>query len=289
ERTMSAPKADRLALWRAGRAIHSQIFALYSDPTGETSLPLDGPPDLSGRTLDGTEHRLWRIADPKVHARLTGAMADRRIYTADVHHRYETMPALQEETGMRYGTFFLTRFEDPGLRIRATHRVLFGLPSFSLPSFLDAARAWFDVSPASPEGIVDELARRGRKAPTFAVATGSELRFLSLRPDAKLDHLKVAPVLRRLDVTLLHALLLEGVLGIDESAQEKQSNLRYLRDSEAALREASGGTVQAAFLLNPTRLEDLRAAADAGEVLPQKSTYFFPKIASGLVITPIDG
>ncbi|MFN2548918.1 MAG: DUF1015 domain-containing protein [Myxococcales bacterium] len=287
ERTMSAPKADRLKLWRACRAIASQIFGLYSDPSGETALPASGPPELSGRTADGTEHRFWRIIDPAVHARLAQAFAERRVYIADGHHRYETMLALREEfSGLQFGPFFLMRFEDPGLRVLATHRVLFGLPSFSLNSFLEAARAWFTVAPGAPDGVVDELARRGKDAPTIAVASGIELWFLSLRNDADLGHLPVAPVLRRLDVTLLHALLLEGVLGIDKSAQEKQTNLRYLRDPAAALREARGA--QAAFLLNPTRLEDLRAAADAGEVLPQKSTYFFPKIASGLVIMPVD-
>ena len=284
ERTLAAPKADRLRLWQACRAIASQVFALYSDPSGETAFGASGPPELLGRTSDGTEHRLWRIADESVHARLAAALAGRRVYIADGHHRYETMLNM----GLSFGPFFLMRFEDPGLRVLATHRVLFGLPSFSLPAFLQSARAWFTTTPGPSEGVLAELLRRGQDAPTIAVASGAEVWLLSLRNDAYLGHLQVAPVLRRLDVTLLHSLLLEQVLGIDQPAQEKQANLRYLRDADAALREARSGAVQAAFLLNPTPLEALRSCADVGEVLPQKSTYFFPKLASGLLFTPLD-
>lgn len=302
ERTLSAPKADRLKLWRACRAVASQVFGLYADPAGEAeaALTAEGRPHLEGRTGDGVVHRLWRLSDPAQHRRLAAAMASRRIYIADGHHRYETMLALRDElrpqaagprATIEYGSFFLCRMEDPGLRILPTHRVLHGLAAFPRADFLRAAQAYFSVSrgqSAEPDAVREALALGARSAPTLGVACGDELFFLSLRRDADLSRIAGPPVLRRLDVTLLHSLLLEQVLGVTRAAQEEQTHLRYVKDLGAALREARSGAAQAAFLLNATRLDDLRDAADAGEVLPQKSTYFFPKLASGLVTVPLD-
>jgi uncharacterized protein (DUF1015 family) len=300
ERTMSAPKADRLKLARACRAHFSQIFGLVSDPAGETEAAFEAlakrPPEAEATTGDGVAHRLWRLTDAGAQRRLAGSLAQRKVYIADGHHRYETMLALRDElraeggprSTVEFGSFYLCRMEDPGLLVLATHRVLHGLASFELKSFLRAAGAYFIVSQAAPADVRAELARRGKAAPAIGLAHGDQLHFLSLRPDADLSRMPGPPVLHRLDVTLLHSLLLETILGVDRAAQSKQTNLRYVKDLGDALREARAPGVQAAFLLNPTRLEDLRAAADAGEVLPQKSTYFFPKLASGLVIDPLD-
>ena len=299
ERTLSAPKQDRLKLTRACGAWFSQVFALYSDPSGATEAAFEGlagkPPEIEARTGDGTTHRLWRVTDAGAHRRLQAAMAERRAYIADGHHRYETMLALRDELrteGAQYGPLFLCRMEDPGLAVLATHRVVHSLPSFDLEGALRRAGQFFTAEeqrPGDPEAVRAELARRGQRGPTVALASGGRLYFLTLRPDANLLEAVPGPeVLRRLDVTLLHSLLLERILGIDRAAQEKQTNLRYVKDLGQALREATGSGVQAAFLLNPTRVQDLKAVADAGEVMPQKSTYFFPKLASGLVIHSLD-
>ncbi len=295
ERTLSAPKQDRLKLTRACGAWFSQVFGLYSDPSGAAEAafePLAGrPPEMEARTADGTTHRLWRLTDAAAHGRLAEALADRRVYIADGHHRYETMLALRDELGTegaQYGPLFLCRMEDPGLAVLGTHRVVHSLPSFDLEEALRRAGQFFaaeEQQAGSADAVRAELARRGQRAPTLLMASGGRLIYLSLRPDADLSDAIPGPaVLRRLDVTLLHSLLLERILGIDRAAQEKQTNLRYVKDLGQALRDASGSGVQAAFLLNPTRVEDLKAVADAGEVMPQKSTYFFPKLASGLVI-----
>lgn len=297
ERTLSAPRQDRLKLTRACRAWFSQIFGLYSDPQGEAEAAFSGlgRPDLEGRTGDGTTHRLWRVRDPAVHARLRSAMQPRRVYIADGHHRYETMLALRDELqteAARSGPMFFCRIEDPGLVVFATHRVVHSLPSFDLRKVLAAAREWFAVEEAAigePAAVRSELARRGTLAPTLGLASAGALQYLALRPgiDAAAA-MGVSAPLSRLDVTLLHSLLLERVLGIDRAAQEKQANLRYVKDLGEALREARAPGVQAAFLLNPTPVSALVAVADAGEVMPQKSTYFFPKLASGLVSYPLD-
>jgi uncharacterized protein (DUF1015 family) len=299
ERTLSAPKQDRLKLTRACGAWFSQVFALYSDPSGTAEAPFQAlagrPPEIEARTGDGTTHRLWRLTDAGAQGRLKEAMADRRAYIADGHHRYETMLALRDELGTegaQYGPIFLCRMEDPGLAVLATHRVVHSLPSFDLEGALRRAGQFFTAEeqrPGEPEAVRAELARRGQRGPTVGLASGGRLFFLTLRPDANLLEAVPGPeVLRRLDVTLLHSLLLERILGVDRAAQEKQTNLRYVKDLGQALRDAAGAGVQAAFLLNPTRVQDLKAVADAGEVMPQKSTYFFPKLASGMVISSLD-
>lgn len=295
ERTLSAPKQDRLKLTRACGAWFSQVFGLYSDPSGASEAPFetlaDLPPELEARTTDGTTHRLWRLTDPAAHRRIAEALADRRVYIADGHHRYETMLALRDELrseGAEYGPLFLCRMEDPGLAVLAAHRVVHSLPSFDLEGALRRAGQFFTADeqrPGEPDKVRTDLARRGQKAPTLALVSGGRMFFLSLRPEADLSEAVPGPaVARRLDVTLLHSLLLERILGIDRAAQEKQTNLRYVKDFGQALRDAGTAGTQAVFLLNPTRVEDLKAVADAGEVMPQKSTYFFPKLASGLVI-----
>ena len=299
ERTLSAPKQDRLKLTRSCRAWFSQVFGLYSDPSGATEAAFESlasrPPEMEARTGDGTTHRLWRLTDAKAQQRLTSAMAERRVYIADGHHRYETMLALRDELkteGAQYGPLFLCRMEDPGLAVLATHRVVHSLPSFDLARTLQRAGEFFTVdeqAPGDPDAVRTELARRGQRTPTLALASGGRLFFLALKPDADLSGAVPGPsVLRRLDVTLLHTLVLERILGIDRSAQEKQTNLRYVKDFGQALRDSAGSGIQAAFLLNPTKVEDLKSVADAGEVMPQKSTYFFPKLASGLVIHPLE-
>ena len=293
ERTLSAPKMDRLKLTRACGAWFSQVFGLYSDPSGATEAAFeslaDRAPEMEARTADGTTHRLWRLTDPASQRRLTAAMTEKKVYIADGHHRYETMIALRDELrteGAEYGPLFLCRMEDPGLAVLATHRVVHSLPSFDLEGALRRAGQFFtseEQRPGDADVVRAELARRGQKAPTLALVSGGRMFFLSLRPDADLSEAVPGPaVARRLDVTLLHSLLLERILGIDRAAQEKQTNLRYVKDFGQALRDAGGA--QAVFLLNPTRVEDLKSVADAGEVMPQKSTYFFPKLASGLVI-----
>ncbi len=299
ERTMSAPKADRLKLTRACGAWFSQVFGLYSDPSGAAEAAFEAvatmPPDAEAETADGTIHRLWRLTDPGAHARVQAALADARVYIADGHHRYETMLALRDELGTegaQYGPLFLCRMEDPGLAVLPTHRLVHGLQGFDLGRLLRAAAELFTVDEqpvADAAAVREDLARRGERAPTLGLCSNKRLFFLSLRQDVDAGPAMPGPaVLRRLDVALLHALVLERILGIDRAAQEKQTNLRYVKDLGQALVLAQDPGVQAAFLLNPTRVADLKMVADAGEVMPQKSTWFYPKLASGLVIQPLD-
>jgi uncharacterized protein (DUF1015 family) len=306
ERTLAGPKADRLKLKRATRCHLSQVFGLYSDPNRSTDVPFETverqPPALEGTTSDGVTQKLWRLTDAAAQREVMRLLADKKVYIADGHHRYETMLALRDElrgearsprSSVEYGTIFLANMDDPGLLVFPTHRVVHGLAAFDPRAVLAQARTFFTVEEASAGDAATVrrvLAEKGQVAPTFAMCNGSFLAYLTLRKDVDLEQvpsLKGPAVLRRLDVTLLHALMIEQILGIDRAAQEKQTNLRYLKDTQAALDEARAPDVQAVFIMNPTKVHEVRDVADAGEVMPQKSTFFYPKLASGLVLNPI--
>jgi uncharacterized protein (DUF1015 family) len=300
ERTLAGPKADRLKLKRATRAHLSQVFGLYADPERLSDQPFVAveatAPALAGQTSDGVEQKLWRLTDAAAQAQVVSLIADKKIYIADGHHRYETMLALRDElrpearsprSSIEYGSLFLTAMEDPGLQILPTHRVVHGLAGFDLNAFLARLRNRFQVEEVEAAGVETLRSLLGKRERSYLLASGDRLHLLTLRPGEE----RTVPgpeALRALDVPILHALILEEILGIDRSAQEKQTNLRYLKDFQAALDEARRPGVQAAFLLNPTRIEQLKAVADAGEVMPQKSTFFYPKLASGLVLDPLD-
>ncbi|HZS36282.1 MAG TPA: DUF1015 domain-containing protein [Polyangia bacterium] len=307
ERTLAGPKADRLKLKRATRCHLSQVFGLYSDPERSTDAPFEKlereAPLLDGTTTDGVTQRLWRLTDAASQNKVVAALADKKVYIADGHHRYETMLALRDElraesggnprSSVEFGTIFLANMDDPGLLVFPTHRVVHGLESFDFARLIEGARAFFtadELKVTNAAAVRAELAERGRRAPTFAAARGNRIVYLTLRGDVDLTRVPslVGPqVVRQLDVTLLHALIIEYVLGIDRAAQERQTNLRYVKDTAAALAEAGAPGVQAVFVMNPTPVAQVKAVADAGEVMPQKSTFFYPKLASGLVLNPI--
>ena len=299
ERTLSGPRLDRLELSRACRTNLSQVFGLYSDPAGTVDAefgPLDSAAPAIEARLGGVVHRVWRLTDVAAHQRIAAAMGEKKVYIADGHHRYETMLAIRDElrpqarsprSSIEYGSMFLTAMEDPGLVILPTHRVVHGLPQFQLPRFLERLRPRFEVEKLNAGSAGDLRTALGRRERSFLLVSGGEAMLLSLRTGAEQAVAGPEP-LRGLDVPILHALILEEILGIDRAAQERQTNLRYVKDFDAALEESRRPEVQAVFLLNPTRIEQLKAVADAAEVMPQKSTFFFPKLASGLVLDPID-
>ena len=306
ERTLAGPKADRLKLKRATRTHLSQVFGMYDDPQrlcDQAFEPLEAqPPELSGRTADGVQHKLWRLTDPAVIQTVQRVLRDRRIYIADGHHRYETMLALREElrrepgyTGLdsavEFGSIFLCNVADPGLVVFPTHRVLHSLPGFEVSALLTRLAPSFDITevaiPTAAEAKA-ELARRSEQAVTLLLIAGPRAVYLTLRADADLSAIAGPAVLRTLDVTVLHALVLEQALGIDRAAQEAQTYLRYVKDNEQALTAAKQPDVQAVFMMHPTKVSQVMAVSEAGEVMPQKSTYFYPKIASGLVLNPLN-
>lgn len=311
EETLSGPKADRLELLRVTRAHCGQIFVLYSDPAGsiEAALAADAPDQSWQRVRDeyGSLHSVWRVTNPSTIERVVEAMLDKKLVIADGHHRYETALAYRNECRRQarhddraeYVMTTFIRLETEGLTILPTHRVVHSLPSFDWRTFAAEAERSFERAEVRVQGpagrwggrILELLAQAGRERPSLAAYGGpGRLVLLRLRNDLDLERLlpDLPAGLRRLDVILLHRLLLERALGIDHQAVQEEKNLRYVREFDLALQEVESGKAQVSFLLNPTPVEAVRDNALAGQVLPQKSTDFYPKLLSGLTIYWLD-
>jgi uncharacterized protein (DUF1015 family) len=308
EQTLAKPKADRLDLLRATRAHFGQIFMLYSG-AGKVDALLDSATarDVDIEVTDeyGVVHRLWKISNPSVIASVQGQMQDRKLIIADGHHRYETALAYRNErraeadtgTGLPvpYDSAMMT-FVDmsrPGLVILPTHRLVFGLPSFSAAQFQAEARKFFDleevdagIDAARAIAILQQAGHAGTAL--LAVTAGSA--FLLHTPNPMGAHFfgKLSLRQQALDVVQLHKCLLEGVLNISEEAIRNQENVSYCREAADALMQVRSEKAQVAFLMNPVRMGQVRDIAFAGEVLPQKSTDFYPKLLSGLTIYALE-
>jgi uncharacterized protein (DUF1015 family) len=283
ERTHAGPKRDRMALLRATRADIGLLFMLVSDPTGavlEATTPA-GPPLAEARDLGGEEHRLWRITDAAVLARLQSLMAPRPVIIADGHHRYETaVEFAREHPEAREKLMAFFALEAPGLTIFPNHRLVHHVTDFALPRFLDAARRWFEVTPlADPLGFRPENRR-------LAVVAGPEAAVLALRDDA-VEHIAwpagTSRAWRSLAVSILHEGLLKPLLGITDEKLDARTHVDYTADQAEAVRLAREARYQAAFLIAPTTPEELQTVVQDGELMPQKSTHFYPKLLDGLV------
>jgi len=315
EQTLAKPKSDRLNLLRATWAHFGQIFMLYSDPaqTAERFL-FSGNPNADIEVTDeyGVLHRVFRISDPGTINILSAEMEDKKLIIADGHHRYETAleysrerapanPATSERNSYIMpqppypeAAVMMTfvNMDSEGLVILPTHRVVFGLKDFSASAFLERAGSYFEIESlksAEAEEICGRLAVEGADDTAFAAITAGGRYLLKAKPKAMAEAMKALPERQRqLDVVLLHSLVLERLLGITPEAIHEQCNLRYLRDAGEALEQVAEGEANIAFLVNPVTLDQLREIAFAGEVMPQKSTDFYPKLLSGLAIYALD-
>lgn len=312
ERTLSGPKEDRYKLFCATKTALSPVFLLFRDPSGAASSALrETTLGSEFRTGDGITHRMARVTDPATCRAISAALANEQLLIADGHHRYETtlrygamVDAEERAAGReplangahRYVLAFLSDADDPGLVVFPTHRLVHSLPSFSPDKLLEGASALFTVTrvPAvEVDAFVAQLAKLGEKAPSLGlVFPNGEGALLSLRPDAPIDShpaLSARPaVLRRMDVVLLHSGLLESVCGITIEQQAKQENLAYYKVARDAVADLKAGKGQFLALMNGTPVADVRSSCEAGEVMPQKSTFFYPKVPTGLLLHDLD-
>jgi len=312
EQTLAKPKADRLDLLRATRAHFGQIFMLYSG-AGEVDGILDSAaakfaaPDIEVSDEYSVVHRVWKISDPAVLATVREQMRDRKLIIADGHHRYETALSYRNENenvGRRADAarapsphdWVMMTFVDmdrPGLTVLPTHRVVFGLAASALEHFPAEVRKFFNVEEIDA-GIdalrATAMLRQAGRAGTALIAVGRQRAFLLHTPKTIGSALFGNLSLRQqaLDVVQLHKCLLEDCLRISEDQIRNQQNVSYFRDAGEALAEVRSGQAQMAFLMNPVRMEQVRNIALAGEVLPQKSTDFYPKLLSGLTIYALE-
>jgi uncharacterized protein (DUF1015 family) len=307
ERTLSGPKEDRLRLMRATHTQISPIFGLFRDADSAAREVIDGAtavvPTVDTTTPDGIRHRLWRLAGAPAIARLTQVLAHKQILIADGHHRYETMLGLGPElraldfaaggAAADFAMMFLARAEDPGLLVLPTHRLLRNFPDFDFAALCSAAAPAFEIvegDETTPEAIEERLGRHGTGGVVFAVRVPgrSTTSWFTLRSFVDLSSLG-PPALRKLDVTVLHGVILGSLLGIDAAALASQTFLAYTHVTAEAVARVATGEVQAAFLMNATKVEEVLAVCEAGFVLPQKSTFFQPKLATGLLMYGLDG
>ena len=314
EKTLAGPKTDRLNLTKACGANFSPIFSLYSDPCcvleSLSRSQKERTPDVEVADDDGVIHRLWQVTDAAVIDKAQELLDSKPLFIADGHHRYETAinyrnymrekhPDFTGKEPFNYVLMYFANMEDQGMLIFPTHRLLFNLPGFRMPTFITALRPYFEVESMSldPEDaearkkVQRTLLEKGEKGHAFGLYGGENtVYFLTLKDEAVMDRFfdeKAPKALRTLDVSILHRLVLEDVLKITPEAQEQQTNLKYVKNMDEPFSRVLSGEVQLAFMLNPTRMSEVRDVANAGEKMPQKSTYFYPKLLTGLVINKI--
>ena len=307
EWTLSKAKQDRFALMDATRCNFSSIYSLYEDESGATAGRIArltaAAPDQSFTDGEGVTHSLWIVRDPAETAALCADFADRKLYIADGHHRYETALAFRDhlrETGQAvpgdaadYCLMTLVALDDPGLVVFPTHRVVRGLEGFDAAALATSCADAFDVAPLADDTDDDALlaaaAQKGETAFVFYAGRGKAW-LLTLRDTSGVDAAcpDASAAYKELDVTRLHSLILEKRLGIDKANMAAQINLTYTRSAEEAKALVDRGEANACFLINPTRVAQIRAVAAAGDKMPQKSTYFYPKLITGLVMNRLD-
>ena len=306
EQTLAKPKADRLDLLRATRAHFGQIFMLYSDPSAgvENALATTSTPSAEVRDEYGVLHQLWKVSDPALIELVRSSMQDKKLIIADGHHRYETALNYRNERRAEAGAapaphmpyeFAMMTFvnmDSPGLVILPTHRVVRGVPEFSMDSFRTGASNYFSVEEADGNVTASRATAMIREAAhtgTSMLVVARERVFLLSRPKAPASAFgNMSFRQQSLDVVQLHKCLLEGVLRISEEAIRDQQNVTYVRDAEEAIAMVRNDQANVAFLMNPARMQHVRDIAFAGDVLPQKSTDFYPKLLSGLAIYALE-
>jgi len=313
EQTLSGPKADRLELLRHTETHTGQLFMLYSDPAARIDALLDAAaaskPEVEIRDEYDVAHRLWPITDTRTIETIRREMADKKLVIADGHHRYETALAYRDERRARarasrvdpnapYEKVMMTLFNSAGkgLTILPTHRVIANVPDFSVAGLRAALAGALDVNsfsfgspaerPRAYEEFRRELARGKERRAIGAYAGGGAFHVFALSKSANLESLlpEVSPAQRRLDVVLLHRLILERGLKITPDAVRTEKNITYEREMDAAIAAVDSGRAQISFLLNAVDVDTVAEMAMGGEVLPQKSTDFFPKLMSGITM-----
>ena len=292
ERTHPGPKEDRLRLTRATHANLSPIFSLYDDPAGAAwgalAPHLQGKPWAEVSDEDGTVHRLWRVADPAAIEAVRGALADKELLIADGHHRYETARVHHEEGGAGHVLMCLVALQDPGLTVFPTHRLLTGLDGERRESLRATIQRDFNVAEVAADAL--EPTGDGPVRMGYLDARHRRPLLLTLRdPAIAAAALPDKPEpYRALDTAVLEALVLQGALGMSEDDISHLHGLEYARDTAQARERVESGAAQAAFFMRGTPVSQVRDVAATGESMPPKSTYFFPKVLTGMVFNLLD-
>jgi uncharacterized protein (DUF1015 family) len=313
EKTLFAPKEDRFRLMVASNAQFSPIFALYAQPKQTINRMLaehtEGtPPFIEIKTESGDECRLWRITDEGLIREVGREMKQQPLLIADGHHRYEATLAYRDHmrrnggrwSGREAFNYIMTYFanmNDANVVILPTHRLVRGYTPQPFLQLEETLQKYFYIEqyPKTPEGqgwFLKALKSGGKKQRVIGASFKRDPRYLILRLKNKRIMQRLAKdlsaPLRELDVSTLHLLLFEHILGLSPEQQSSGDNIRYSQDEETVLQALEKEDYQAAFILNPPKAEEILTIATSGEKMPQKSTYFYPKVLSGLIINKVD-
>lgn len=308
ERTLSGPREDRLSLMETTAANLEPIFGMYPDPDN-SSLELlrstmeSAEPFIDVTDQGGVRHRMVEVTDPETIKALADNVARQKVYIVDGHHRYETAlnyrklrrdaePEMPENHGVDSIMIYLSPMSDPGLVILPTHRIIHSLPSFNFDMLLEALTPYFTLVPyETPEKGFQGLNTAPDNIELLLLVPGRQV-LATLKPGTTGSDLvgtDQPEAIAELDVSVLHQFLLERLLGIDKGAQEAQTNLRYAKSTADAIAELNKPDTQLVVGMNPPHFAQVEAVASSGHVMPQKSTYFYPKLASGMLLNRLDG
>jgi len=317
EQTFPKHKSDRMSLFKATRAYCEQIYMLYSDPafTAEKLIFDSGAPaDLAITDEYGVVHRVWKLTDPTLINLIVTAMADKKLIIADGHHRYETSVAYAKERSAQLklplgqpldpdenvspshipappfpeAAMMMTfvNMDAPGITILPTHRVVFGLKDFSTDAFLTRAEEFFTIEPLVTADLEPLTVAHGVP---FLATTRDGNHLLTAKPEAIAKALSdISPRQAQLDVVQLHRIVLERLLALSHESIAALENIRYIREASEAVEQVHTSKADIAFLIKPVTLDQLRDISLSGDVMPQKSTDFYPKLLSGLAIYALD-
>ncbi len=316
EKTFSNIKSERLELMKACHANFSPIFSLYSDDENSIldrlkDITLERTPDHVFTENNGQKHRLWRITDSSVHRHVAEVLKDKAIFIADGHHRYETAlnyrnwrstgnPDFNGGHPTNYVMMYLCSMEDPGLVILPAHRMLNQVPAEARASLIDKARDYFDImiipykDGHHKEGLTQFISILKSNASKNCIGVFMkdcpELNLLTLKPGIMEQMFgdELPEVIRNIDVTVLTRLIFMEILGFDQARLDNEKLIAYSSVAEEAIDAVAAGKHDMAFILNPTKIQQVRDIAEAGLIMPRKATYFFPKVIAGQVINRLD-
>jgi len=316
EKTLDKPKEDRLKLMKSCSANFSSIFSLFSDPEDSIGKLFKGivspPPLLEATDEEGTLHQVWRVSQRDIISQVTQRMQDQSLFIADGHHRYETAlnyrnyqiahtPQPAGKESYNYVMMYLTSMEGSGLLILPYHRVIHNIEDYNFSAYESKLKEYFIVSsfPFTEENqeevwdrFNNDLQESGSTLPAFGMYGSGQTSFHLLRLKENVfqsladDHVSSA-VLKKLDVNVIESFIFKEVLGITSKDLQQQENISYVHDSREGIDLVKTRGYQLAFLLNNTKSSEIRDIAAKGETMPQKSTFFYPKLLSGLVINKI--
>lgn len=302
EKTLAKPREDRFKLFKATNANFSQIFSLYSDSEQQIDRLMNGfakAKPVIDVMFEDVQNQMWRLQDAPAVKHIQDFLSAKQVLIADGHHRYETALAYRDlmrsqnpkHTGKElynYVMMFFTNIDDDSLVIYPTHRIVHSLKNFDARQLLQNLEQHFIIRELRDEdSLLQGLTSSSVRSFGLALENEQSYFLLTLKPTSVLQEIIIDPIpveVKELDVSLLHNVILRDILGISSEAQEQKLNIDYVKSANEALQAVRTKKAQAAFLMNATKIEEIRRVAKAGYTMPQKSTYFYPKLLSGLVM-----